>query len=220
MFAGIVEESARIVGLEDTAQGMRLSLVSRLDHSQTKIGDSVAVDGVCLTVTHIEKNRLCFNLSPETMRRTTLGRLRPGAHVNLERSLSLGGRIHGHLVYGHVDGVISLLAREQDGKGIKMVWSLPHAWQRHVVRKGSVAVSGVSLTVGEVLPGAFSVYLIPHTLRLTTFADMQPGALGNLEVDMLARYVASMLGGGESQGGVTKEMLSRYGYLSTPESTP
>jgi len=193
MFSGIVEESAIVRRIEGASALKSIYIESELDHRDTKIGDSICIDGVCLTLTKKENKILRFDTSPETLRRSTLGSLRAGGKVNLERSLILGGRIHGHLVFGHVDCVIPLISRRHDGESLRLEWRVPTDMRKYLTPKGSVSISGVSLTIGEATKNSFSVYAIPHTLSVTTLSNMQVGQNANLEVDMLARYVQAGL---------------------------
>jgi riboflavin synthase len=193
MFSGIIEETGRVVGVKLTGPGFRLLIESCLDHSHTKIGDSIAIEGVCLTVTGIKDSALEFDLSAESARRSTLQSLKPGQSVNLERSLMLGDRVHGHLVAGHVDCTTELLSSEAEGESYKLTWDLPREFQGYIAPKGSVALGGVSLTVGEVSATMFTTYIIPYTLKVTTLGALCPGQRVNLEVDLLARYVRSQL---------------------------
>lgn len=193
MFSGIVEESAIVRRIEGGSALKNIYIESILDHDDTKIGDSICIDGVCLTVTKKEVGVLCFDASSETLRRSTLGSLRPGDKVNLERSLILGGRVHGHLVFGHVDCVVPLIARRQDGESLRLEWRVPIDMRKYLTPKGSVSISGVSLTIGEVAKTSFSIYAIPHTLSVTTLSNIGVGQKANLEVDMLARYVQEAL---------------------------
>lgn len=194
MFSGIVEESATVVRIQGSSALKKITIESSLDHSKTGIGDSICIDGVCLTVVEKEGNRVSFEASGETMRRSTLGQLRPGELVNLERSLVLGDRIHGHLVFGHVDSIITLISRRKEGDSERLEWRFPVEYRKYLASKGSVSISGVSLTIGEVSADTFSIYAIPHTLSVTTLSRMQTGQKANLEVDMLARYVENMTG--------------------------
>jgi riboflavin synthase len=170
---------------------------------------------VCLTVVeHDGRGRLSFDLASETLRRSTLGLRKAGDRVNLERSLALGDRLHGHFVFGHVDARIKLLARRSEGTCDRLVWSLPVELQHLVVAKGSVSLSGVSLTVGEVEAGSFSVYIIPHTAALTTLHGLAVGDEANFEVDMLARYVNAALTGKKGGTGMTFDFLANHGYVA------
>lgn len=213
MFSGIVEEAAKVRRVIDGAR--KLVIASALDHSQTKLGDSIAIDGVCLTVVELTADGISFDLAEETLRRTTLGSLKNGALVNLERSLKIGDRLHGHFVFGHVDGVGELLSREADGANDKLTFSYPTALCGLLTEKGSVSVSGISLTLGEVTPEQFSVYIIPHTNSLTKLSTLKPGDKVNLEADMLARYTKSILECAEEKSAgsaITKEFLKSHGF--------
>lgn len=200
MFAGIVEEAATITQIERKSGLTRLSVQTTLDIETTKLGDSICIEGVCLTVVEKKQNSVLFELSDETLRRSTLGGLQIGARVNFERSLKVGSRIDGHFVFGHVDGTAELLSREPDGECERLTWGLPEALIGFVAEKGSVSLGGVSLTVGEVGKDRFSVYIIPHTAQVTTLGDVPIGGRVNFEVDMLARYVHAALRGRGSQG--------------------
>ncbi len=194
MFSGIVEESAKVLRVEGGSSLKTIAVESSLDHTGTKIGDSICVNGICLTVVRKDGKNVFFEISAESLRRSTLGDLRPGDRVNLERSLKLGDRIHGHLVFGHVDGVITLISRRRDGESERLEWRFPVEFKKFITSKGSISISGVSLTVGEVDGDKFSVYVIPHTLGVTTLASLPVGHKANLEVDMLARYVHAAAG--------------------------
>jgi len=193
MFSGIVEESAIVQQFAQTTEPFRLTIASKLDHSDTEIGDSICIDGVCLTVVQLGDGNLSFDLARETVRRSTLGNLKVGDRVNLERSLRLGGRLHGHFVSGHVDGVIILESRENDGNCDRLAWTFPAELAPYFAPKGSVSISGISLTVGEVSGLTFSVYIVPHTADVTTLKTLKPGDQANVEVDMLARYLYQMI---------------------------
>lgn len=211
MFSGIVEEAAEVLMLERGQAGGRLRIESGLDHTGTALGDSIAIEGVCLTVVRKNGGELTFDLAEETLRRSTLGSLEQGNKVNLERSLKLGDRIHGHLVYGHVDATIRLLSREPEGDCERLRFELPAALARHVTSKCSVALSGISLTVGETERDWFSVYIVPHTSQVTTLSGVRVGGAVNFEVDMLSRYVVSALD--RSGGGVSMQLLEEHGFL-------
>jgi len=201
MFTGIVEGTGTVAGLAAAADGSgaRLEVSAPWLAGRLEVGESVAVNGCCVTVAAATAAGFAADLVAETLRRTALGRLEPGARVNLERPLALGGRLGGHLVQGHVDGVAEVLERTPVGDGEEVRVALPPELERYVVEKGSVAVDGVSLTVAGVGPGWFSVALVPHTLAATTLGGRRPGDLVQLEVDILAKYVERLLppaGGG------------------------
>lgn len=191
MFAGIIETVAIVESIHHTEQGAVLALRSEVfadAQDPLKVGDSIAVSGVCLTVTRFDGPVSFFDLSSETLRCTTLGKLVAGQRVNLERSLKLSARVDGHLVQGHVDATAEIISRTVEGETERFEFLLPTSIAPYVVAKGSIAVDGVSLTVGEVTPTSFAVYLIPHSLQATTFAQRQVGDTVNLESDAAARY--------------------------------
>ena len=196
MFTGLVEDVGQVVSATPQA-GVR-ALVIRpggLATSELAVGDSIAVDGTCLTVTEVRGAAFAVTAVDETLRRTTLGGLGPGARVNLERPMRLGDRLDGHLVQGHVDGTGQLADRRESGDNLELTVEAPAELLRYLVEKGSVAVDGVSLTVVRVAPKSFAIALIPHTRAATTLGDKQVGARINLEVDMIAKYVERLLGG-------------------------
>lgn len=206
VFSGIVEESASVVSVAEQPQGRKITVESHLDHSGSKIGDSICVDGVCLTVVDISEPSsgqwcLSFDVASETLRRTTLEEVVIGSQVHLERSLKLGERIHGHIVTGHVDTIASVVLREEEGETTKLVLNLPEV-STLVAEKGSIAIAGISLTVGKTADGSFEVYLIPHTKEVTRFGDASVGSKFNVEFDVLARYVAQHLSAGNGSVGV------------------
>jgi len=192
MFTGIVEE----LGVVREIGPARLAVSCRTVTADSAIGASVAVNGTCLTVVERSDAHLAFDLSQETLRRTGLSRLAVGDPVNLERPVSLSSRLGGHLVQGHVDGVGEVVRIEPDGdRGARLTVRSPTEVRRYLVEKGSVCVDGVSLTVAELDGDAFSVALIPHTLNVTTLGSARPGDPVNLEVDVIAKYVESLLEG-------------------------
>jgi riboflavin synthase len=191
MFTGIVEERGEV----RAATGHRLAVGCRTVTGGSGIGASVAVNGVCLTVVERTEDSLAFDLSPETLERSSLRRLGVGDPVNLERPATLGTRLGGHLVQGHVDGVGEVSAVEaEEGGGARVSVCVPAGLMRYVVEKGSVTVDGVSLTVAAISGELIEIALIPHTLAATTFGTVTPGDPVNLEVDMIAKYVAQNVG--------------------------
>ena len=173
--------------------GSRLIITAPLQGSVVQLGESVAVNGACLTVIAADGENMTFELAPETLRKTNLGELRTGDRVNIERSLRMGDRLGGHWVQGHIDGIGTLVERRPDADWELFHFTAPQELLRYMVPKGSIAVDGVSLTLVEVGPSKFSVALIPHTLVVTTMGGRQPGATVNLEVDLLAKYVEKLL---------------------------
>ncbi len=194
MFTGIVEEIGTVVAVEQGEGDARLTLRGAVVTHGTRLGDSIAVDGVCLTVTDLDGDAFGVDVMPETLRRSTLGGLAPGAAVNLERAVLAGGRLDGHLVQGHVDGAGTLVSRTPGPRWDELLFALPRDLARYVAEKGSIAVSGVSLTVTAVDDTGFGVSLIPTTLAATTLGALAPGDAVNLEVDVIAKYVERLLG--------------------------
>jgi len=195
MFTGIIEELGEVVYLTDAGgDSAVLAVRGPLVTSDAKHGDSISVNGVCLTVLDNVDGVFTADVMGETLRRSSLGVLKPGAPVNLERAAALGSRLGGHLVQGHVDGVARIIAREPADEWEVLRFSLPADLSRYVVEKGSITVDGVSLTVMSVSPSEFAVGLIPTTLKLTVLGAKAVGDPVNLEVDVIAKYVEKMLG--------------------------
>lgn len=198
MFTGIVEEIGTVVAVERLGQDARLTLRGAVVVPGTRQGASIAVAGVCLTATDTPAgDTVSVDVMPETLRRSTLGDLAVGDRVNLERALPATGRLDGHLVQGHVDGVGRLVSRTPGPRWDDLAFDLPPGLARYVAEKGSIAVSGVSLTVTWVSDTGFGVSLIPATLAATTLGDLVPGQAVNLEVDVVAKYVERLLGARE-----------------------
>jgi riboflavin synthase len=208
MFTGLVEALAPVERVEAEEDGRALAVAAPFA-AELAPGESVAINGACLTVVARDDRTARFQAGPETLRRTTLGELKPGDRVNLERALRVGDRLGGHLVQGHVDGLGRIASRRRQGEWEVVWFSCPAELAGQMVSKGSVAVDGVSLTVVDVTADGFSVALIPHTLAQTTLGFKPPGASVNLETDILAKYVWKCLRG----GGVTPETLKQAGFL-------
>ncbi|CRK56303.1 Riboflavin synthase eubacterial/eukaryotic [Alloactinosynnema sp. L-07] len=189
MFTGIVEERGEVIAVEDLADAARVTIAGPLVTSDAKQGDSISVNGVCLTVVGLDAGAFTADVMRETLTRSSLDKVAVGDHVNLERAAAVGQRFGGHIVQGHVDGTGALVSREPSEHWDLVKISLPAALARYVVEKGSITVDGVSLTVVEVGGDWFSVSLIPETLRATTLGVRKPGDKVNLEVDVIAKYV-------------------------------
>jgi len=194
MFTGIVEELGEVVAVEDVGDSARVRIRGPLVTSDAGHGDSIAVNGVCLTVTDLVDGTFAADVMKETLDRSSLGALKPGSPVNLERPVTLQARLGGHLVQGHVDGTGTVLERTPGEQWEVVRIALPADLGRYVVPKGSITVDGVSLTVVEVDQASFTVSLIPTTLAGTTLGTSAPGATVNLEVDIVAKYVEKLLG--------------------------
>jgi riboflavin synthase len=193
MFTGLVQSLATVRELRAEGPGVRLTITDESLAQRAKIGDSIAINGCCLTVVEVAGAAMSFEAGAETLSRTNLGKLQPGATVNLESSLRLGDDLGGHLVAGHVDAVGRLARRQDDAQWSTMWFSVPGDLTRQMAAKGSIAIDGVSLTLVDVTRDSFSVALIPHTLRVTTLGCLKPGGEVNLETDLLAKYVERQL---------------------------
>jgi riboflavin synthase len=194
VFTGIVGEMGSIEAISATSDGARIRLSAPGTAPGCAIGDSVAIDGCCLTVVALGDGALEFDAVAETLRRTTLGALRPGDRVNVEAAMRMGDRLGGHWVQGHVDGVGQVTAIEPDGDGVRVTFAAPKAVARYTIEKGSVCVAGVSLTVAAYDDDGFTVALIPHTRAVTTLGALAPGARVNLEADLVGKYVEKLVG--------------------------
>jgi len=193
VFTGIVRELAVAVSAQEAGGGRALVVRAPETAARTGVGDSVAINGCCLTATAIDGDDIAFHAVPETIARTTLGNLEPGDRVNVEPALRAGDELGGHYVQGHVDAVGRIQSVEAEGDGLRVFVEAPDDVLRYCVEKGSVTVDGVSLTVAELALDAFAVALVPHTLAATTLATAQPGQRVNLEADVLAKYVERLL---------------------------
>lgn len=212
MFTGIVKELGVVDHVDATAEGARVVIVAPQTASRVQVGDSVAINGVCLTVVRKDREQLQFDAVQETLRRSNLGNLKPGERVNLEDALRVGEAMGGHFVQGHVDttGVVERLIPQ--GNAVVMVVGVAEEWMRYAVPKGSVAVDGVSLTIVDVGRDDFSVWLIPHTRAMTTLGLRRIGDRVNVEFDMLAKYIERLLEGRRG-GGVNMDLLRRTGFV-------
>ena len=194
MFSGIVEAVGTLAAAEATEQGARLRIRTPIAREGVALGESVCVNGACLTVAAAGKGDLVFDVSAETLRRTNLAELKEGDSVNLERSVRVSDRLSGHIVFGHVDGVGEVKEIRPEGDSFLYKFAVAPELGRYLVEKGSVAVDGISLTVFDCRPGQFTVAIIPHTHQVTTLKDKKPGAKVNIETDMLGKYVERFVG--------------------------
>lgn len=225
MFTGIIEALGRVESIRPEGGEHRLRASSEgLDFADVQVGDSIAVNGVCLTVTAFNAPWFDADVSAETLRLTTLGGLRPGSPVNLEKALTPQTRLGGHLVSGHVDGLGRLVGSEPEGGSMRMVFEVPRELARYVARKGSICIDGTSLTVNDVEGTQFSVNVIPHTRTATIMHTYRPGCSVNLEVDVIARYLERLItceaGGVDAvrEAGLTAAFLTEHGF-GAPDST-
>jgi riboflavin synthase alpha subunit len=196
VFTGIVRERGRLVRRDGDADGIRLEVEAPKTAATTAVGDSVALDGCCLSATEVADGRIAFHAVPETIRRSTLRHLNPGEELNVEPALRAGEPLGGHYVQGHVDGVGRVTAATPEGEGRRLTIEPPPELLRYCVEKGSVTVNGVSLTIAALDGSAFDVAVVPHTLAATTLGRIRPGDEVNLEADVLAKYVERLLPAG------------------------
>jgi len=224
MFTGIIEDIGTVEALDKKGDSLALSVESRLPADELKPGDSVAVNGVCLTVSDISKSIFTVDLSHETISATTLRYCKAGHRLHLERALTLGGRLGGHLVTGHVDGVGEVISKTPRGRNLDLVFLAPSAVVPYLIPKGSVAVDGVSLTVNDPAGQRFGVTLVPHTLDRTTLAKRKPGERVNLEADLLGKYVRHFAARGIASGrggkGIDEQFLLEHGFLGEDPAKP
>ena len=193
MFTGLIEDVGEVVGIEALAQGSRLTIRAEQAIEGLTLGESIAVDGVCLTALEVQKDRFSADISPETIARTNLSFYGIGTPVNLERSLAVGQRLGGHFVQGHVDGIARARDEVQEGEFLRMSFSIPPGLRPFLVEKGSVALNGVSLTVASLGENEFDVALVPHTLERTNLVTEGRAEVFNMEVDILGKYVAQLV---------------------------
>lgn len=219
MFTGIVETTGEVVEIAPRGGDVRLRIrTGALDLSDVALGDSIAVNGVCLTATELPGDGFCADVSQETLDHTTLGDFRPGRRVNLEKALTPATRLGGHLVAGHVDGVGEVVEVRPDARSWRIDIQAPDELARYLARKGSVTVDGISLTVNDVSGARFSLNIVPHTRELTNMSEWQPGTRVNLEVDIIARYLERPLLGDKAAQpdageGISMAFLAEHGFL-------
>jgi len=216
MFTGIIQAMGVLQESRETGEDRRMRFTAPgLDMGAVQIGDSLAVNGCCLTAVDIDAERFAADVSLESLERTTLGRLAPGDGVNLEPALTLSTPLGGHLVSGHIDGVGAVVERTPAGRSERWRFRAPASIAHYIAEKGSIAIDGISLTVNRVEANEFEVNIVPHTAAVTTLGSYQPGHPVNLEVDLVARYLERLLQGDTAgaSGGVSEALLRRNGFL-------
>lgn len=211
MFTGLVEEVTTIQVLVNHGSGARLFLLCEKILDDLKIGDSVAINGACQTVVSIEGNKVCFEAAQETLKLTNLSELKQGDKVNLERAMKASDRFGGHFVSGHIDGIGKFLKKEFDGMAYICYFEAPKDIAKYIVKKGSVCINGVSLTVADIKDNNFTISVIPHTIENTNLKDLKPYSNVNLEADMLAKYVEKFTTSSDNTG-ITEEFLRKHGF--------
>jgi riboflavin synthase len=213
MFTGIIAAIGQVKSLEQKGGDVLLQIAAgKLDLTDVKLGDSIAINGVCLTVVSMNAGVLSFDVSRETLDRTSLNQVKALSPVNLEKAMAVGERLGGHIVSGHVDGLGNILQMESSARSVKFRVGIPSELEKYVAEKGSICIDGTSLTVNAVGPGWFEVNIIPHTMQETIISGYRVGSAVNLEVDIIARYLERLLPASSSQG-LTKETLLKHGFI-------
>lgn len=220
MFTGIVEAVGQIAAIQSKGADWRVTVITgRLDLSDVQLGDSIAVNGICLTVVELPGNGFAADVSAETLQRSNFGNLQSGSAVNLEKALTPTTRLGGHLVSGHVDGIGEVIERRDEGRSVRFRIKAPDDLARYIALKGSITVDGISLTVNGVDGAVFELNLVPHTLQETTMTDYGIGRRVNLEVDLIARYLERLMLGDAAakpaHGGISEAFLAEHGFLSS-----
>jgi riboflavin synthase len=217
MFTGIILAIGKISAIERKAGDFRLQIdTGSLSLSDAHLGDSIAVNGVCLTAIELGAQYFCADVSNETWTRTILSHATVGTPVNLELALTPSTRMGGHIVSGHVDGIGKVIEKKADGRSFRFKFKAPDNLAKYIAEKGSICINGISLTVNEINGAVFSVNIVPHTLKETTLGDAVAGTQVNLEVDLLARYMERLMQGetaAKDQGGITEELLQKSGFF-------
>ncbi len=213
MFTGIIAAIGKVESLQAQGGDIRLKVnCQQLDLSDVKLGDSVANNGVCLTVIAMDNSTLSFDVSRESIERTSLGSLKTGSPVNLEKALAVGERLGGHIVSGHVDGLGSVVSMQESARSVQFRFEVPEGLERYIAEKGSICIDGTSLTVNNVADNWFEVNIIPHTMQETIMSTYQVGTKVNLEVDLIARYLERLLPNKQAVG-ITRETLLENGFI-------
>jgi len=220
MFTGLIEGKGTLLRTERIGPDAGMVIQAQYSMDALTLGESISVDGACLTVVSFQGKVFTVDVSAETLSQTTLGRKPPGSHFNLERALRLGGRLGGHLVTGHVDGIGILRDRRQEGRSWRLLFEVTPDLNRYVIEKGSIAVNGISLTVNGCGEGSFDVNIVPHTFSETTVGSVKIGEEVNIETDLLGKYVEKMLKGflntsskGTESSPIDAAFLQKHGFL-------
>jgi len=218
MFTGIIEAIGSITAAEQKSGDLKLTIsTGKLDMSDVQLGDSIAVNGVCLTAVEFDNNYFVADVSNETIEHSATGKLQQGSEVNLEKALTPTTRLGGHLVSGHVDGVGKVLSRDEDARSVRFVIKAPDELAKYIAHKGSITVDGISLTVNKVSGAEFELNIVPHTMQETIIRNYQPGTEINLEVDLIARYLERLVLGEKAadkeSDGISMAFLAENGFI-------
>lgn len=208
MFTGIIEETGKILSITSE----KITVECEIVLEDTKLGDSIAVNGVCLTVTNVMPKRFMADISPETLRITSLGNLKAGSLINLERAMKANGRFGGHMVSGHIDGIGKLLEIKPCGNFYELNIELSSNQEKYVVKKGSIAIDGISLTIANVEQNNITLAIIPHTFENTNLKELKSGNFVNIEVDITAKYIEKFLSTSDNKSKITLEYLQEHGF--------
>jgi riboflavin synthase len=212
MFTGLIEDIGELANIQRHAKGAKVTVHCHLPMHEVQVGDSIAIDGACMTVVTMTDDQFTVDVSSESLQRTTLAAIKTSTRVHLERALCLGDRLGGHLVQGHVDGVGKKVAQERVGEGWNITWTVPDDLLDTVVHKGSITVDGVSLTVASLEGNRVTVAVVPHTAAMTTLTDRPLGAIVNIETDLVGKYVRRILTRSTGQDGLTMNALKKAGF--------
>lgn len=213
MFTGIIAAVGKVESVQPNGGDLRLKVdAGKLDLNDVKLGDSIAINGVCLTVVAINGTQLSFDVSRESLDRTSLGQVTSGTRVNLEKAMAVGDRLGGHIVSGHVDGLGKVVRMKPSARSVEFRFEVPSSLERYIAEKGSICIDGTSLTVNRIGPGWFEVNIIPHTMQETIISEYKTGTVVNLEVDLIARYLERLLPGQQQQG-ISRDTLERHGFI-------
>lgn len=220
MFTGLIERTGALLRTERSGPDARMIIRADFKSGAFVLGESIAVDGACLSVVEFKSDVFTADISAETLSRTTLGRKGPGSVLNLERALRFGDRLGGHLVTGHIDGIATLSNRRKEGRSLRLFFDAPAEVTRHIIEKGSVAINGISLTVNGVSEEGFDVNIVPHTASETTINALRAGDEVNIETDLIGKYVEKMIGAWGSAPGkagaenrIDADFLKKHGFM-------
>ena len=212
MFTGIIEEMGKVKSIAKGAKSATIEISASKVVEDVRLGDSIATNGVCLTVTQFDKQSFKVDVMAETMRSSTFNHLKVGDYVNLERALKLSDRLGGHLVSGHIDGVGEIINREKEDNAVWLTIKVPLDMTKYMIKKGSIAIDGISLTIQSITSDVLQVSIIPHTSDVTTLLQLKPGQQVNIECDLIAKHTEKLLAFNESKKGIDFEYLTKMGF--------
>ncbi len=212
MFTGIIEEMGKVKSIAKGAKSATIEVSASKVIEDVRLGDSIATNGVCLTVKHFDRQSFKVDVMAETMRSSTFDHLKVGDYVNLERALRLSDRLGGHLVSGHIDGVGEIINREKEDNAVWLTIKVPQDMTKYMIKKGSIAIDGISLTIQSIISDVLKVSIIPHTSDVTTLLHLKPGNQVNIECDLIAKHTEKLLAFNENKQGIDFEYLTKMGF--------